>query len=55
MGFLKSEDIKKANPDLPNYDILVCGPPVMMSALKKQFLNLGVLKNKIHMEEFSLY
>jgi len=35
-------------------EILICGPVGMMVDLKKQFLDKGVNKNKIHMEEFNL-
>lgn len=55
MGFLNAGAIKNNNVDLLNYDILVCGPPIMMNAFKKQFLDMGILKDKIHMEEFNLY
>ena len=54
-GFLTAEKIKTHNPSFSECDVLVCGPPAMMSSIKKQLLNLGILKNKIHMEEFQLY
>ncbi len=39
--------------DLPGVSILQCGPPGMMKALEKQFLQLGALKKHIIYEEFS--
>jgi predicted ferric reductase len=39
--------------DLPKVSILQCGPPGMMKALEKQFLQLGALKRHIIYEEFS--
>ncbi|MCX6721796.1 MAG: FAD-binding oxidoreductase, partial [Candidatus Staskawiczbacteria bacterium] len=49
-GFLTANSMNAENSD-----ILICGPGPMMSALKKQFLDKGIKKNKIHAEEFQLY
>jgi predicted ferric reductase len=54
-GLLTASLIKEKTKDIQDRDILICGPPIMMDALKKQFLNLGVKKSQIYMEEFQLY
>jgi len=54
-GFISAQSIKDKTKDLLDRDILICGPLVMMTALKKQFVQLGVKRNKIHSEEFQLY
>jgi len=53
-GFLTAEKIKQYSGDLAETDILVCGPPPMMFALKKQLKSLGVRASRIHSEEFSM-
>lgn len=53
-GFISAWEIKKAVGDFLGREIFVCGPPVMMNALKKQFKDLGVKKENIHSEEFSI-
>jgi predicted ferric reductase len=54
-GFITAEAIKKTNLKISDCDILICGPQTMMTELKKQFLKLGVKKNRIQTEEFQLY
>lgn len=54
-GFITAEAIKKTSSEINNCEILICGPQVMMTELKKQFLKLGIKKNKIQTEEFQLY
>ncbi|MFA6189954.1 MAG: ferric reductase-like transmembrane domain-containing protein [Candidatus Staskawiczbacteria bacterium] len=54
-GFLNFDSIKTNTPNVEQRDILICGPSSMMSILKKQFLNGGINKKQIHMEEFKLY
>lgn len=54
-GFINADSIKEKTPDINKRDILICGPNSMMLALKKQFLNKGVAKERIHTEEFELY
>jgi len=54
-GFISADSIKTETPDLENRDIFICGPPVMMSSLKSQFLKRGIDKRHIHAEEFQLY
>jgi predicted ferric reductase len=40
-------------PNVSGTQILVCGPPGMMSAVIKDLLSLGFKKNSIHFEDFS--
>ena len=54
-GFLNAEAIKNQTENSLNRDIFICGPGIMMSALKGQFLAQGMKKNQIHTEEFQLY
>lgn len=54
-GFLTADLIKVKTSNLENRDILICGPNVMMSALKSQFLQQGIIRDRIHTEEFQMY
>lgn len=54
-GLINADSIKQKTLDLNERDILICGPPIMMGSLKKQFLGQGIEINKIHTEEFRLY
>lgn len=53
--FLSVDSIKTITEDLFGRDILICGPPVMMSTIKNQFIKSGIHKNNIYTEEFNLY
>jgi predicted ferric reductase len=53
-GMINAKIISELSGGLGDKDILLCGPPPMMRALKEQFRQLGVNKNNIHSEEFSL-
>lgn len=37
-----------------NWEVFVCGPPVMMSKLRKTLKSLGISSANVHMEKFSL-
>jgi len=52
-GFLTAEKVM-AKEDIQGKDIYICGPPPMMASLKRQFLKLGVPRERIHTEEFGL-
>jgi predicted ferric reductase len=54
-GFISAKLIKEITKETNEREILICGPVVMMSALKKQFLGQGIGKKQIHTEEFQLY
>lgn len=51
-GFISAEAIKNTSGDFSGKDFLLCGPPGMMTALRKQFVSLGVKSKNIHSEEF---
>ncbi len=51
-GRITAEVVEKLSGTLSGKDIFLCGPPAMMRALKKDFINLGVDKIRIHNEEF---
>lgn len=52
--FLSAGILAKNSGDLSHHDFLLCGPPPMTKAIKKQLLGLGVRESQIHSEEFSL-
>jgi ferredoxin-NADP reductase len=51
---LNAEVLAKNSGDLTQRDFLLCGPPNMMQAIRKQLMGLGVRERQIHSEEFSL-
>jgi predicted ferric reductase len=51
---LNAEILAKNSGDLSKRDFLLCGPPAMMQAIRKQLMGLGVRPSQIHSEEFSL-
>ena len=53
-GFLTADKIKQYSGDMSTCDILLCGPPPMMHALRGQFKQSGVKNHQIHSEEFSM-
>lgn len=52
LGFMTADDVENVSRNLPDKDILICGPPLMMHALKAQFVAKGVPEGQIHFEEF---
>ncbi|MFN2389539.1 MAG: ferric reductase-like transmembrane domain-containing protein, partial [Actinomycetota bacterium] len=52
LGFLTADDVAAVTPDVRERDILLCGPPPMMAAMREQFVALGVPQRQIHFEEF---
>jgi predicted ferric reductase len=52
LGFMTADDVEGVSRNLPEKDILICGPPPMMHALKTQFVSKGVPEDQIHFEEF---
>jgi ferredoxin-NADP reductase len=46
--------LKRLVPDLMERDAFLCGPPPMMAALRAGLAGLGVAKDRIHYEQFSL-
>ncbi|KKR31494.1 MAG: hypothetical protein UT63_C0068G0004 [Candidatus Gottesmanbacteria bacterium GW2011_GWC2_39_8] len=53
-GRLTAEQIKETVTEIGKYLIFLCGPPLMMMSLEKQFLSLGVKKHNIIFEDFSM-
>ena len=53
LGHITADDIAAATFDLPDKDIVICGPPRMMEGLSKQFQARGVPRRRIHFEQFS--
>jgi predicted ferric reductase len=54
-GYLTAEVIQKTSGQFDNQTVfLICGPPPMMKALRRQLRELGVANKAIHTEEFSL-
>jgi predicted ferric reductase len=52
LGFVSASDIAGLTRGLVDKDILICGPPMMIDALARQFVELGVPRNRIHFEKF---
>ena len=53
LGHLSVDDIEAANRDLPEKEILICGPPVMVGNLTGQLRARGVPRARIHYEDFN--
>ncbi|HJZ46348.1 MAG TPA: ferredoxin reductase family protein, partial [Roseiflexaceae bacterium] len=53
LGHITVDDLQAASGDLPRYDILLCGPPVMMRNLRAQLQARGVPPAQIHFEDFA--
>lgn len=53
-GFVTPELIQRLVPDVASREIFLCGPPPMLNVLIKSLPQLGVPKNKIYFEKFSL-
>ncbi len=53
-GRIDTQCLEKYVSDIDKKDYFICGPPAMMKAVKQSLRDLGVSKNQIHTEEFSL-
>ncbi len=53
-GFVSVDLLKNSLPKLEEYDYMICGPPGMMGALKRQLTDAGVPLAQIHNEAFSM-
>jgi predicted ferric reductase len=53
LGRLSADDIEGATRGLPDKEILICGPPVMIHNLTGQLRARGVPRGRIHYEDFS--
>ncbi len=53
-GFIDAKLIKKYIDNVLQYDFYICGPPIMMEIQIKNLTQLGVPKENIHFERFSI-
>lgn len=53
-GYMTEEKIKKYVPDYLERDFYLCGPKPMMKMVRESLTKLGVKKDKIYFEKFSL-
>jgi sulfite dehydrogenase len=51
-GFLTADRLAVEHPDLASADVLICGPPAMITNLRAQLLARGLEESQIHAEEF---
>jgi predicted ferric reductase/mono/diheme cytochrome c family protein len=51
-GFLTAERLAAENPELLSSDVLVCGPPAMITNLRAQLVARGLPEGQYHAEEF---
>ncbi|MFZ6015653.1 MAG: ferric reductase-like transmembrane domain-containing protein [Patescibacteria group bacterium] len=53
-GFLSADEVNTKATGVKDKDIFICGPPKMMDMMASQLQQLGVEKEMLHMERFSL-
>ena len=53
-GKLDKEKISRLVPDLPDREVFLCGPPVMMKIVRDSLSELNVPKSRVHFEKFAL-
>jgi len=53
-GRVDRDLITRLVPDLPERDVYLCGPPVMMKLVRTTLTGMGVASSRIHSERFSL-
>jgi len=53
-GRLDEEKIKRSLPDYLERDFFICGPPLMIKAIRQTLINLGIRQRRIYFEKFSL-
>ena len=51
---LAPRELARLVPDIGDRDVFLCGPPPMMNAVLRSLDELGVPKQQIHFERFSL-
>ena len=52
VGFLTGDVIEQGTPDLKRREIMICGPPGMIDALRSQLYAKGVPRSHVHFEKF---
>jgi predicted ferric reductase len=53
-GYVDAEKIKRLVPDYLDREVFLCGPPKMMEVVLKELRSIGINRDKIHFEKFSL-
>lgn len=53
-GFITTDIIKKYVDSTPTFDFYICGPPIMLESQLKNLNSLGISKNSIYFESFSI-
>ncbi len=53
-GFITTDIIKKYVDSLLTFDFYICGPPIMLESQLKNLKSLGVSKDNIYFENFSI-
>lgn len=53
-GMINQDLLQKLVPEINTYEVFLCGPPPMMAAITKTLISLGVPKQNIYFEKFSL-
>jgi predicted ferric reductase/mono/diheme cytochrome c family protein len=51
-GFLTADRLAAENPELESSDVLICGPPAMITSLRDQLVARGFPERQVHAEEF---
>ena len=51
-GFLTADRLAAENPELGSSDVLICGPPAMITSLRAQLVAHGLPERQVHAEEF---
>jgi predicted ferric reductase/mono/diheme cytochrome c family protein len=51
-GFLTADRLAAENPGLTSSDVLICGPPAMITSLRAQLVAHGLPERQFHAEEF---
>jgi ferredoxin-NADP reductase len=51
-GFLTADRLAGDNPELGSSDVLICGPPAMITNLRSQLVEHGLPERQVHAEEF---
>lgn len=54
VGFIDKQKIQRLVPDVATRDVFLCGPPPMMTGIKKALVELGVPASQVHYERFAL-
>lgn len=52
-GRISGQNIAELSGGLTDKEIFICGPVPFMESLNSQFLNMGVIKDRIHWENFN--